>query len=205
MAELAQAGILTGTTLMPIIPFAGDDRSHLEEVVVATKDHGGSFVLAGGLTMDGVAAQRTIAAAQQLNPELAQNFRRLYNWPVHGKPNYSPPRPYRAKLGLLVRELCEQHGLKDRMPRYIMPGPLALNKQIAEKLFLKTYDLELAQADTYRIWAYRKAAWAVDECAESIAEIYRRSGEVGLQKLSGVGKSVAAEIGRWLRADWAKS
>jgi len=205
MAELAQAGILVGTTVMPIIPFAGDDRVPLEEVVAATKDHGGSFVLAGGLTMDGVTAQRTIEAAQQLHPELEQSFRSLYNWKENNAPNYSPPRAYSAKLGVLVRELCERHGLKDRMPRYIMPGPLAINKQVAEKLFLKTYDLELAQADTYRIWAYRKAAWAVDECAESIAEIYRRNGESGLQKLSGVGKSVAAEIGQWLRADLAKS
>jgi DNA repair photolyase len=196
MAELSKAGILTGTTLMPIIPFAGDDRCHLEEVVTATKDHGGSFVLAGGLTMDGVTAQRSIEAAQQLIPELAQNFRRLYNWKENSAPNYSPPHAYSAKLGLLVRELCERHGLKDRMPRYIGNGPLAINTQIAEKLFLKTYDLELAQADTYRIWAYRKAAWAIDECGESIAEIYRRNGEAGLQKLSGVGKSVAAEIGK---------
>jgi len=205
MAELAQAGILVGTTLMPIIPFAGDDRAHLKEVVRATKDHGGSFVLAGGLTMDGVTAQRTIAAAQQLNPELTQNFRRMYNWKENSAPNYSPPRAYSAKLGLLVRELCERHGLKDRMPRYLAPSPLAINKQIAEKLFLKTYDLELAQADTYRIWAYRKAAWAVDECAESVAEIYRRNGEIGLQKLSGVGKNVAAEIGRWLKTSIAES
>jgi DNA repair photolyase len=198
MAELARAGISVGATLMPIIPFAGDDREHLENVIVATKDHGGSFVLAGGLTMDGVTAQRSIVAAQKLNPELAQNFRRLYNWKENSAPNYSPPRAYSAKSGLLVRELCERHGLKDRMPRYIAPGPLAINKQIAEKLFFKTYDLELAQADTYRIWAYRKAAWAVDEYAESIVEIYRRNGEIGLQKIPGIDKSMAAEIGKWL-------
>ena len=199
MAELAQAGILVGTTLMPIIPFAGDDRAHLEEVVAATKEHGGSFVLAGGLTMDGVTAQRTIAAAEKLSPEFVQRFRRLYNWRENSAPNYSPPRAYSAKLGLVVLELCERYGLKDRMPRYIAPGPLALNKQIAEKLFLKTYDLELAQVDSYRVWAYRKAAWAVDESMESIAEIYQRNGEVGLQKLPGVGKNVAAEIGCWLK------
>ena len=149
--------------------------------------------------MDGVTAQRSIAVAQGLNPELAQNFRRFYNWKENGAPNYSPPRAYSAKLGLLVRELCERNGMRDRMPRYIAPGPLAINKQIAEKLFLKTYDLELAQADTYRVWAHRKAAWAVDECTESIAEIYQRNGEVGLQKLPDVGKSVAGEIGKWLK------
>jgi hypothetical protein len=44
------------------------------------------------------------------------------------------------------------------MPRYIAPGPLAANKRIAERLFLRPYDLELEQADDHRIWAYRKAA-----------------------------------------------
>jgi DNA polymerase/3'-5' exonuclease PolX len=37
------------------------------------------------------------------------------------------------------------------------------SKRVAEQLFLRTYDLELEQAKDYRIWAYRKAAWTVDE------------------------------------------
>jgi hypothetical protein len=198
MAELAKAGILAGTTLMPVIPFAGDDRNHLEAVVRATKGHGGSFVLAGGMGMDGVQAQRTLEAAQRLNPELETPWRHLYKWKESGKPIYSPPREYSAKLGLMVRELCARHGLNDRMPRYIASGPLAINKQIAEKLFLKTYDLELELAQPYRIWAYRKAAWTIDEWPESVAEIYRHQGEEGLQKLPGIGKGLAAEIGKGL-------
>jgi DNA repair photolyase len=200
MAELAKAGILVGTTLMPIIPFAGDDRAHLEKVVRATKDHGGSFVLAGGMSMAGVQGLRTLVAAQRLNPELEMRWRQLYKFEGNGKPQYSPPREYSARLGLLVRELCERHGLKDRMPRYIGTAPLAINKLIAEKLFLKTYDLELEQAQTYRIWAYRKAAWTIDEWPKSVAEIYCQHGEAGLQKLPEIGKSVAAEMGKWLRS-----
>ncbi len=199
MMELANAGILVGATLMPVIPFAGDDHAHLEEVVRATKDHGGAFVLAGGMTMAGVQAQRTFAAAQRLNPELETRWRQSYKLNGNGKINYGPPREYCARLGLLVRELCERHGLKDRMPRYIGNGPLAINKRIAEKLFLKTYDLELEQAQAYRIWAYRKAAWTIDEWSESVAKIYHEEGEVGLQKLPDIGKSAAAEMGKWLK------
>jgi hypothetical protein len=70
------------------------------------------------------------------------------------------------------------------MLRYIAPGPLAVNKRIAERLFLKTYDLELEQANEYRIWAYRKAAWAVDESEQSVAEIYTSQGEAGLQGIA---------------------
>jgi len=199
METLARAGILVGTALMPVIPFVGDNEGHLEDVVRATKDHGGSFVLAGGLTMEGIQAERTLKAARRLDPALEARWRELYNWVEGGKPNYSPPREYAARLGLVVRDLCARHGLNDRMPRYVAPGPLAANKRLAERLFLKTYDLELEGAKEQRIWAYRKAAWTVDEWPESLAEIYHARGEAGLRELPGIGKSLAREIARWLK------
>jgi len=198
MAKLASVGILVGTSMMPVIPFVGDDEAHLDDLIRATKDHGGSCVLAGGLTMDGVQAERTLAAVRRLDPALTPRFRQLYDWPENGRPSYGPPRGYTARLGLRVRDLCARHGLLDRMPRYIEPGPRAVNKRIAERLFLKTYDLELEQANDYRIWAYRRAAWTVDEWPESIAEIYRDRGEAGLIALPGIGKRLAEEITGWL-------
>jgi DNA polymerase/3'-5' exonuclease PolX len=91
--------------------------------------------------------------------------------------------------------------LIDRMPRYIARGPLAINKRIAERLFLKTYDLELEQANNYRIWAYRKAAWAIDELPDSVGEIYRSRGEAGLCDLPGIGQRLAREIAGWLQTE----
>ena len=81
---------------------------------------------------------------------------------------------------------------------------MAVNKCIAERLFLKTYDLELAAAEDYRIWAYRRAAWTVDEWPENIANVYDARGEAGLQELPRIGRSLAAEIGRWLRENGAE-
>ncbi|UCC64414.1 MAG: radical SAM protein [Anaerolineae bacterium] len=199
MEKLASAGILVGTSMMPVIPFVGDDESHLDALVRATRDHGWACVLCGGLTMHGLQADRTLAAARRLNPALVARWRELYDWPVGGRPSYGPLRAYSARLGLLLRELCARHGLLDRMPRYVAPGPLAVNKRIAERLFLKTYDLELEGAKDYRIWAYRKAAWAVDECPESVAGIYQVGGEAGLRELPGVGKSLAGQIAGWLQ------
>jgi DNA repair photolyase len=198
MEQLASAGIRVGTGLMPVLPFAGDDEGHLEQVVRATKEHGGTFVMAGGLTMDGVQAERSLQAARRLDPALEARWREMYGWEAGGKPNYSPPRAYNARLGLLIRELCARHGLLDHMPRYVAPGPLAINKRVAERLFLKTYDLELEEAKDYRIWAYRKAAWTVDEWPESVAAIYEARGEAGLRELPGVGKRLAEQIGGWL-------
>jgi len=193
MEQLVNAGILVGTSLMPVMPFVGDDKEHLEDVVRATRDHGGSFVLGGGLTMDGVQAERTLEAARRLDPALVARWRELYDWEVGGKPRGSPAQEYSARLGLLVRELCARYGLMDRMPRYVAPGPLAINKRIAERLFLKTYELELEGAKGYRIWAYRRAAWTVDEWPESLAALYRAQGKAGLRRLPGIGRSLARD------------
>lgn len=201
MARLASAGIAVGASMMPIIPYAGDDESHLDELIQAVKDHGATFVMGGGLTMDGVQAKRTLTAAESHDAGLAERWRQLYRWPVGGRPSYGPPPEYNARLGLLIRDLCSRHGILDRMPRYVGPGPLAINKRIAERLFLKTYDLELEQAQSHRIWAYRKAAWGVDEWPESIAQLYLDRGCTGLMDIPGVGKGVAGTIASWLERD----
>jgi DNA repair photolyase len=198
MARLASAGITVGASLMPILPYAGDDEESLEALIVAVKDHGGTFVMSGGLTMDGVQAERTLAAAERHDPALAGRWRRLYQWPAGGKPSYGPPPEYSARLGLKVRELCARHGLADRMPRYIAPGPLAVNKRVAEQLFLKTYDLELAQAPSNQVWTYRKAAWTVDEWPVSVAEMHDSGGRAELQRIPGVGERLAGYIAEWL-------
>lgn len=194
MRQLADAGILVGTSLMPIIPFAGDDEKHLTDAIRATRDHGGSFVLGGELSMEGAQAERTLAAAQGFDPEIAQKLRKFYHWSDEGKPDYSPPAVYRARLGRRVRELCERVGIASRMPRYVAAGPLALNKRMAEQFYHKTYDLELAEAASFRIWAYRKAAWALDDLQESVAEILKARGEAGVRATVGVGAGLAKEI-----------
>jgi DNA repair photolyase len=198
MQELAEADILVGTALMPIIPTAGDSKDHLEAVVLATRDHGGKFVLAGGLTMSGDQAARSLAAARRLDPEFEATWRRLYNWHPQGKPTYGPPQGYTVRLGNMVRGLCRQHGLHDRIPRYIPEGELGINKRIAERLFLRTYDLELAGASGTRIWAYRKAAWTADELDSSIAALFGAQGVEGLRALPAIGARIADEIVGWL-------
>ncbi len=179
----------------------GDGEPQLEAVVRATADYGGSFVMGGGLTMDGVQADRTLEAYGEFDPGLVDKLRALYRWEAGGEPAYGPPRSYNARLGRTIRELCGRHNLLDRMPRYIPPGPLAVNKRIAERLFLRTYDLELEEASDRRIWAYRKAAWTVDGWPKSVADIVAEKGIGGLQELPNIGKSLAGQMATWLQAE----
>ncbi len=198
MEKLAKKGILVGAGLMPILPHVGDDDAHLEEVVIAVKDYGGSFILAGGLSMSGIQAERSLQAAARLDAQLESQWQKMYNW-LHGlEPEYSPPRDYTAQLGLRVREICSKYDLPDRMPRFIPDGKMGVNKRIAELLFLKTYQLEIELAELRQIWAYRKAAWTVDEMQQSILDLYLSSGEAGIRSLPEIGNRIASEIGMWL-------
>jgi DNA repair photolyase len=202
MAQLAGAGLLVGTSLMPLLPFIGDGERHLDDVLRATKDNGGTFVIAGGLTVEGVQAERTLAAVARYDASAVARWRKFYDWPDGQPPkNYGPPKAYHARLLRSVRELCAKHGLLDRMPRYIPPGPLAINKRLAERLHHKLFDLELEQANPSRQWAYRKAAWAVDDWPESLAEVYAARGEAGLRAVPEVNAGVAAEVAGWLLSE----
>jgi DNA repair photolyase len=198
MAQLAQAGILVGTSLMPVFPAVGDDDAHLEEVIVATQEHGGRFVLVGGLTMSGAQAERVWRVVDRCFPQARPTYERLYA----GR-SYGPAAGYNVDLGRRVRALCQKHGLADRMPRWIEPGPRGVNRWVAERLFGRTYDLELEGADERRIWAYRRAAWAVDEFSSSIAELHESQGVAGLLALPGIGQRLAGLMAGWIR-EWSQ-
>jgi len=91
--------------------------------------------------------------------------------------------------------LCQEYGISDRMPRPIIPGEKrAANKRIAEYLADKTYRLELAGSQGYRIWAYRKAAWAMDDLPQDVSLIYERMGVKGLESIPNVGKKLAGVV-----------
>jgi DNA polymerase/3'-5' exonuclease PolX len=61
------------------------------------------------------------------------------------------------------------------------------------------YRMELDCASKYRIWAYRKAAWTLEELTESVTEIYAKKGRKGLENLKDVGKYLSEEIERQLQ------
>jgi DNA repair photolyase len=135
MEKFARAGILTGTCFMPILPGLCDEDANLEAVIRWTADHGGSFVLASSLTLADQQKSYFLEILSERFPDLLNLYQRLY------PPTSYSPRDYPwNRVALRIRELCEKYGIRDRMPRPIIPGDKRiLNKRIVERLAGQIY------------------------------------------------------------------
>jgi hypothetical protein len=105
-------------------------------------------------------------------------------------------------VGRRVRELCRQYGIADRMPRPVIAGDKQeLNKRIVEALANQCYWMELDNAPGQRVWAYRKAAWAIEDLEQDVGLIYRQMGRKGLESIENVGPRLA-EVVEDLISEW---
>ena len=188
MREISAVGIPTGTAFMPILPFISDSEENIESVVQQTQAHGGSFVIGGGLSLNFSQKERYIQLIKQNFPHLMERYDHYFN----ADEEFS--KKYNSVVGKRIRKFCNKYGISDRMPRYIPDNELEINKKVAEKLFLSVYESELNCDNAYKIWAYRKAAWILDELPESIEVIFRKKGIEGIAAIEGIGKSVANKI-----------
>jgi len=176
--------------MMPILPRLCDDEANLRSVVKWTADHGGKFVIASGLTLADQQREFFFRVLQERLPDLVEEYEHLYPAGSYGAAGWDWKR-----IALRLRELCEQHGICDRMPRPIIPGDKrALNKRVVEALANECYWMELQGKPSHRIWAYRKAAWAIEDTPQDLGLIYRLLGRKGLESIEDVGPSMAKVI-----------
>ncbi len=195
METFAKAGITTGTVCMPILPGLCDDDANLQNVVRWTAEHGGSFVLVGGLTLSDQQRTFFFDALKTRFPDLLGLYEKLYP----ERQSYGPVGWPHNRIAQRVKELCEKQGISHRVPRPVIPGEKrALNKRVVEALAITLYDLEISEAPNYRQWAYRKAAWAIEDLEQDVGLIYRRMGLKGLESIANVGSTMGKEVERLL-------
>jgi DNA repair photolyase len=191
MEQVAKAGILTGTCMMPILPGLCDTDENLEATVRWTAERGGRFVIAAGLTLANQQRDYFFGVLREQLPDLVPLYERLYPSGSYGPVSSGDPHA----IGRRIRELCQQYGISDRMPRPIIPGDKrALNKRVVEVLANQVYAMELENASSQRIWAYRKAAWAVEDTEQDLGLIYRAMGRKGLEGIENVGSRLAQVV-----------
>ena len=192
MEKLAMAGIPTGTVAMPLLPGLCDDATTLESLARWTAEHGGEFVLASGLTLSDQQKDYFFTVLEERFPDLLPTYRTLF--PAK---SYGPVGDGWRETALRVREECVKYGIPDRMPRPIIPGEKrALNKRVVEVLANKVYEMEINKEPNFRIWAYRKAAWAIEDLEQDVGLLYRTMGLRGLESIPAVGGKLGSEIER---------
>jgi DNA repair photolyase len=189
MHEIAKAGILTGTMAMPLLPGLSDDDQNLRALVRRTAGNGGQFILGSGLTLADQQKEFFLQKLSQIRADLLPLYTRLYP-----PGSYAQAQPWR-QVGLRIREYCQQEGISDRMPRPVITGEKrSRNKRIVELLADQCYSMDLENASASRIWAYRKAAWAVEDLEQDIGLVYKSLGLKGLECIPNINPTIARKI-----------
>ncbi len=197
MEKLAAAGIPTGISAMPLLPELCDTPENLDALARWTAGHGGSFILGSSLTLADQQRSHFFNFLQIEQPQLVPAYEKLY--PTGD--SYGPAGGYRwHDVARRLRESCQRHGIRDRMPRPVIPGEKReLNKRVVERLADELYGLEISggpehQTWAAQIWALRKAAWAIEDLPQDLRLIYRSLGLHGIESIPGVGPKLAGKV-----------
>jgi DNA repair photolyase len=111
--QLSAAGILTGITMMPVLPFIEDDENNIRRVVEAGAESGAKYILAAfGVTLRDRQRDHFYLQLDKLFPSLKDKYQNAF-----GNRYYAPARDS-ARLESLFHDLCSHHGIATRMPFY---------------------------------------------------------------------------------------
>ncbi|MHC1783028.1 MAG: radical SAM protein [Anaerolineaceae bacterium] len=176
MEKIAASGVTTGVSMMPLLPGLCDDHTNLEEIIRATADHGGKFVLASTLTLGDQQRTYFMKALAERFPQALPFYEK--NYPLG---RYVPAGLGWNKTAVTIAELCEKYKISDRMPRPVIPGDKnEFNKRLVEVLANRAYELDIKNYPQNRVWVFRKAAWAVEDLEQDVRLIHRTMGRKGL-------------------------
>jgi DNA repair photolyase len=189
MRTLTDEGIQTGAIFMPILPYIYDSQEDIDLVVKKTRDAGGQYALDAGLTLWGACKPFFYKYLKTYDTSLIEKYDRLHTDNIV----YTE---YCPRIHNYVRESCRRHGIANDIPREVrfFPSHVQQNKRIAGELFATARELMVQGESRYREFAFRRAAWAIDEMTEDILSLYENNGINGLKTIPGVGEKLAVEI-----------
>ena len=113
MRVLADNGIYTGVTMMPILPFIEDNEENIVAIVEQARDAGASYIIATfGMTMRDRQRAYFYDQLDRLFPGVRPQYERRYG------ERYSCAAPDAARLEKIFRDHCAQLGIATRMRSY---------------------------------------------------------------------------------------
>ncbi len=119
MACLADAGVMTGVTLMPVLPFLEDTADNITAIVTRAKECGATYILAAfGMTLRDRQRAYYYAQLDRLFPGLRQQYEQRYG------ARYSAAARNAKRLEQIFEEACARQGLATRLTFYQPAQPL---------------------------------------------------------------------------------
>lgn len=113
MRTLADTGIQTGVSLMPVLPFIEDNEENIAAIVRKTHEHGGSYVIPSfGMTMRDRQRAYYYARLDELFPGLRQEYERAFG------DRYHCPANNADRLAEVFHGLCDRYGVSPRIVPY---------------------------------------------------------------------------------------
>lgn len=113
MKKCKEAGFRVGAVFMPLLPYLSDTPESLDYMIGRAKKQGADFVLAAGLTLFGEGPAdcktRYYETLEQHFPEKVEETRALFG------NSFAPSRKYQRELYLRVKNLCKDHGIRNRV------------------------------------------------------------------------------------------
>lgn len=124
MRQLAEAGIPTGITLMPVLPFIEDTPENISRIVELASENGASYILpAFGMTLRAGSRDYYYTQLDRHFPGLKARYIRQYG------ERYQCELPNAAQLYELFNQRCQHYGIATRMPIF-KPEPVQNSRQM---------------------------------------------------------------------------
>ena len=113
MKILADNGILTGVTLMPVLPFIEDNVENIRQIVTRANEAGASYIIPSfGMSLRDRQRDYYYDKLDKLFPGLRGAYEKRFGFQYHVSANNA------SKLEKEFQELCERWGIATRIPQF---------------------------------------------------------------------------------------
>ena len=113
MRVLAEHGIRTGVTMMPILPFIQDNRENIGAIIAQAQAHGASYIIPGfGMTLRDRQRAYYYEKLERLFPGLKKKYERRFGDRYHCEANDA------ENLRRFFETVCARYDIATRIPAY---------------------------------------------------------------------------------------
>ncbi len=106
---LSKAGIYTGITMMPLLPFITDTEENVKDIVRLAKDSGAKYIIpVFGMSIRTGQREYYYQKLDEHFPGLKSRYEKIYGQ------QYQCPSPDHDRLGKVFFEACDKNGLQSR-------------------------------------------------------------------------------------------